>query len=431
MTPATRRAAIVIAFDHLPVGFLGCYGAEQVATPQFDRIASAGMTFDFCYARRSTLDVPTVDASPTPSSGTDRNAPGEATPRPELQQLLKQDDMRAIVHDERDTHAATADIPEVPEDLPLAGLLEHCHDFVSEPSGGNSLLWLQARGVPAMHVPPCRVPVDTDRSFGIDAGDATVATCLEALYRLQDPRRSDAPERHVATLRDAGLLQRGRLPESPALDRLNRALYAASVHALDACLASVRDALDVPPERQPLLIIAGMQGDSVARHPQLQDGCPPLVDEIVHVPLIVRPPGGLRLGQRSRALVQTSDIAATVRHWLVPDASSDFAAAPVGEQSQDLLRVFAGNFAERTAVLLEGTGGCTGLRTPHYSLLVPGSTEETNQEPDRDAARLFRKPQDVWDVLDVSSQEPEVVAELCEELRFRREEAGSAGQTTN
>lgn len=196
--------------------------------------------------------------------------------------------------------------------------------------------------------------------------------------------------------------------------------------AIDACLTSVLDALDVPPERQPLLIIAGMQGDCVSRHPQLEDGCPPLVDEIVHVPLIVRPPGGLALGQRSRALVQADDIVATVRGWLAPEAGPVPSPEDTDDASRDLLQVYAGESPERRAALLEGPRGCMGLRTSNCSLLLPGPDDIPPGEKVRDHARLFRKPEDIRDVLDVAAQEPETVTALCDELAARRQPTGGA-----
>lgn len=425
MPANSRRAAIVIAFDHLPVGFLGCYGAEQVATPRFNRIASGSITFDFCFARRTTITTPAHDAESdqTPEDVDEHALPGE-TLWSTLQATLERDGIRSTYRHE--SAPASEEIPSTPEDLPLANLLEDSHDFLAGHLGESSLLWLQARGVPDRYVPLRNVPIDVEGTHGIDAGDPAVAPCLEALYRLQDPRRADDPVRHVETLVNAGLLQRGRLPQSPGLDRLNRALYAASVKAIDACLTSVLDALDVPPERQPLLIIVGMQGDCVSRHPQLEKGCPPLVDEIVHVPLIVRPPGGLALGQRSRALVQTDDIVATVHRWLAPETRTAPSPEANDDASRDLLQVYAGESPERTAALLEGPRGCLGLRTSSCSLLLPGLDDISPGEQLRDHARLFRKPEDVRDVLDVAAQEPETVTALCDDLAARRQPTGGA-----
>ena len=42
--------AIVICFDRLPYGLLGCYGNTEARTPGFDRLAAQSVTFDNCFA---------------------------------------------------------------------------------------------------------------------------------------------------------------------------------------------------------------------------------------------------------------------------------------------------------------------------------------------------------------------------------------------
>src|SRR5579862_9024313 len=40
------RNALVITFDHLHLGYLGCYANDWIETPNFDRLASQAVVFD-------------------------------------------------------------------------------------------------------------------------------------------------------------------------------------------------------------------------------------------------------------------------------------------------------------------------------------------------------------------------------------------------
>ena len=40
------RRAIVISFDRLPLGYLGCYGNDWIETPHLDRLATQSVLFD-------------------------------------------------------------------------------------------------------------------------------------------------------------------------------------------------------------------------------------------------------------------------------------------------------------------------------------------------------------------------------------------------
>src|SRR5204863_9496231 len=44
------RRAIVLSFDHLHLGHLGCYGNDWVETPNLDRLATQAVVFDRHFA---------------------------------------------------------------------------------------------------------------------------------------------------------------------------------------------------------------------------------------------------------------------------------------------------------------------------------------------------------------------------------------------
>lgn len=53
---------IVLAFERLPAGSLGCYGSFAVATPSFDLLAAQGLTFDNTYVDEHGLNWPLDDS---------------------------------------------------------------------------------------------------------------------------------------------------------------------------------------------------------------------------------------------------------------------------------------------------------------------------------------------------------------------------------
>jgi hypothetical protein len=63
---------LVIAFERLPAGMLGCYGNEWIETPALDRLAGESVAFDGCRARR-------IDAPDAWSAWVGTGAPGSPT----------------------------------------------------------------------------------------------------------------------------------------------------------------------------------------------------------------------------------------------------------------------------------------------------------------------------------------------------------------
>jgi hypothetical protein len=139
------------------------------------------------------------------------------------------------------------------------------------------------------------------------------------------------------------------------------------------------------------LIVTGAEG---LLQPQAteESADPQLCDDWVHVPLWGVAGAGELFGRRDSRLVTTDVIAPTLRHW--------FSAAE-GEPDD---RLGAGE-PDADAVLIRGPGQ-RGLRTRNWFF---------RKSDKSDAAELFRKPEDLWDVCDVADRRPEV----CEELAAR------------
>ena len=138
-----------------------------------------------------------------------------------------------------------------------------------------------------------------------------------------------------------------------------------------------------------------------------------LHEDRLRTPLVLQAPG-VAGGQRRLELVQVSDLCPTLSAWFGGPAESD-AGARREEPGVDLLQLLRGETgAGHDALVFEGAHGERAIRTADL-FLVHG---QRDGEP---FDRLFSKPGDAWDLVDVSGQGMDDV----ERLRARL--AGEAG----
>ncbi len=90
-----------------------------------------------------------------------------------------------------------------------------------------------------------------------------------------------------------------------------REAYAGEVHALDAALGSFWEGLSPARRRDTLVVVLGDHGEELGDHGEQGHGAS-LYDEVLHVPLILRLPGGRDGGHRAPWQVRTLDLAPTV-----------------------------------------------------------------------------------------------------------------------
>lgn len=448
--------ALIVTFDHLPLDCLGCYGNTWIETPNFDRLAAESVVFDACFAAdlsqaaagggrhvaepskaawwtgrypRSSFRGESSPLGPWAGDGpatvidalarawvrttlgVECPASGAAWPRFDK------------VHGVAGIDAASASGDEYPF-AQLVSLGMECL-VRDNRSSRSTLLWFKSRGVPSPWIPPREVAgMYWDEFFEpeglVVALDAVAAGQFDAalLSGGIEPERSLADS--VERLAASGLLTRGQIPETTAGVELNRAVYAAYVSALDSWLGRLLDAWRRTATEESLLVVAAAAGDLPAKHPQVRAGCPPLVDALVHVPLIVRRGRGAAIGTRRQSLVSLVDLAATLAEWFgVPEAAKSM-------DGRSLLPLVRGTAeVERDAVFLGAEGVGWGVRTTGFSCLFPAAREAVealNGDDARGTAefvgrpRLFLKPDDVWDMHDIADQYPSDVDALAKRL---------------
>ncbi len=250
---------IVVTWDTLAVGAVGCFGNEWIETPTFDRLAAEGIALDRCVA-------PSVQTALAWRSVAE---PFEIIVEAAASRWFD----RATTVVEGRTGREVA-----PADFPVARLMQAGVDRVREPAGAAPLrLWLHGGGVDV----PCEPP----------EGFATlyVDEC--------DERGIPAPDLES--------------PDWP----LHPAVYAGAVSLLDHWLGTLVAELEArAAERPVLLIVAALQGAAWrttakrAGHADLQR---------MQVPAVVCPLGAVPgwsdfVGERIRRPVSLAGLAGTI-----------------------------------------------------------------------------------------------------------------------
>ena len=142
-----------------------------------------------------------------------------------------------------------------------------------------------------------------------------------------------------------------------------------------------------------------------------------LTQESAQAPLLICLPGGVA-GQRRNELVQTIDLLPTLLEWLeVPGSLSR-------RHGRSLLGLVRGEpVVWRDAVVLSEADVARAIRTGEYHLVVP-----QGQDGPEVRSRLFGKPDDLWDQMDLAGQAPHVVECLAERLAVTVEWIESGGE---
>jgi hypothetical protein len=178
--------------------------------------------------------------------------------------------------------------------------------------------------------------------------------------------------------------------------------YAGQVTLLDICLGALLEQLDGSPSGEPtLLALASARGFPLGEHRRVGDCDEALYSELVHVPLLLRLPGGRGAGARTQALLQPGDLPATLGELL----SLTDLALPLTAKSLLPLVDEEAPWPRDRLCLVNGRGD-RAVRTPAWHFL------------DGEPAELFASPDDRWDFNDVADR----CQDLIEPLRAAHEQ---------
>ncbi len=366
---------ICLIVDRLNAGFLGPYGNSWTETVHFDRLAAQSFVFD-----QALIDSP------------------------DLTRLY-----RSLWHG---WHAMRTDEPRAERASLVRLLAEHgvntrfCSDVaaVADPE----LLAAFDEQI------RCDAPHLTAPAESIDQTHLgrCFATLVDALERMTEPYLFWVHLASLGTTWDAPLeyRERYRAEDDPApwqsttVPGLSLAsdhdpdvllplahAYAGQVAVLDQCVGGLLEYIDQARTPDPtLLVLMSPRGFPLGEHLQVGAQGTTLHGPLVHVPLMMRFPDGLGAAGRSQALVEPSDVWATLLDWCQVEPRP---TSPTGHSLLPLVRGDTESLRDRLGV----TGaGQQALRTPAWYFRQG------------EQAELFAKPDDRWEVNNVAPRFPEL-----------------------
>ncbi len=346
----------------LHLGFLGCYGNEWVDTPHLDRLAAEAVVFDQHYA-----DTPGTRPDDRTCWTGRYGFPGpdetEAAPeaRPRLAGLLEAGGIAAAFVSFDEFHAG------------LDRLAEN----------ENWLLWID---LPTL-APPWDVPGE-----------------YLALYFDEEPDEEDEEPLLPWTDPPCGPLNEA---DDRAMERLQNS-YAAAVSYLDAGVGQLLEELD---ERgltnQVMVCFTADRGLALGEHGVVGECRPWPHEEFLHLPLIIRPPGGVEAGRRVFALTQPVDLLPTLLEAFglpIPAWAQGHGLGPLLRDQLGQVRAYA------CAGLRVGEDVEWALRTSDWGFILPIG-------PGPRGPQLYVKPNDRWEVNNVLQHHLDLADHLEQTLR--------------
>lgn len=360
---------VVLAAHGLHCHWLGPYGNEWVSTPAIDGLACEAVVFDRHLAE---------DPSPTGFRG--------SCPREVLQALRRAgvtaahvDDRKGNPSDDRPWDhvfrpAPAGDAP--PGDAFIASV-ESAFDRLSE--AGRWLLWIETDRL----IPPWDFDLETYQHYAAAAGR----------FAEEDESADDPAE-----LEPTDTPAPGPVAEDDDLlwHRLHNS-FAAAVTSFDA---EIDVLVDVFRERRLDLsaawIFTSGYGWPLGEHGFVGPHGSRLHEELVHLPLFVRLPGHREGMRRVPAFTQTADLAGTVLDL--------FGVAAEGSTGHSLVPLMTGARATVREFVRSTRGDERRIQTDDWAYLPPAA-----ERPER----LYRKPDDVWEVNDLAPRHADECARLA------------------
>jgi arylsulfatase A-like enzyme len=359
--------ALVLAAPWVHLGYLGCYGSDWVRTPNLDRLAAEGVVFDQHYA-----DCPTptaafanaADIGPNRSWWTGRFAFPGAAPVQAPGSLLGLLEAQGIATGRVVAPHRLATQPAPPSlDFPFEEIVDALEGLAAR---DRWLLWVDLPGL----APPWAVPDE-----------------ILSIYFAEEPGEDEEPLTPWPDPPD------GPLDRDDGLDRERlQTTYAAAVSFTDAQLGLLLDELRERALYESLLIVfTSDRGLALGEHGVV--GRTGLHEVFLHLPLLLRLPGGAEAGARVAGLTQPVD--------LFPTLLEAFGVAAPEAHGHSLLPLTRGTVEQgrpyACAGLAVGAGVEYALRTPEWGLHLP--PQAPGEAPPR--PQLFVKPDDRWEVNDV------------------------------
>jgi arylsulfatase A-like enzyme len=188
--------------------------------------------------------------------------------------------------------------------------------------------------------------------------------------------------------------------------------YAGQISLLDGCLDALLEELDESESgKETLLIVTSSRGFPLGEHRRIGPCDEPLYGELLHVPLMVRLPDRANAAARTQSLVEPADLWASLWQLLKlgtrPHSPTAISWLPLLGREESAPR--------HDRLCMAGMKNERAIRTPAWFLREAGEGE------------LFVKPDDRWEVNNVSNRCLEIVESL-QQARVHYEQTLHSGQ---
>jgi arylsulfatase A-like enzyme len=418
---------LVVVARGLQAGALSCYGNSWIEAPNLDFLASEGIVFDQHIAdavqadavrrvwRSGRYHLPAMQGpDPAPVAAADLI---EVLRGRQIHTCLIRDDSHpappAFELDWDQVQRVPAPPPDS-EDTPLVRTLEAARAALQSLADRDQwLLWIEL----AAPLPPWDVPEDFRQPYfspavanndRTDGEDEDAIDNLDAAEGEADEFESDGATEVLEPI--DGLVEGNFDPHDDSTFLRLQSSYAAAVSYFDAGVGQLLEDLGDGAD-EILILITADGGQALGEHGFVGPGQSWLHEEVVHLPLILRLPGGAEAGRRVAALTQPVDLAATLADVFevpLPDAHGH-SLVSLMQGDAEVLRPYAcaGNRV--------GTVGEWCLRTLEWSFLMPALLQDQSATPR--SPQLYIKPDDRWEVNNIAQHEPELVDRLERALR--------------
>lgn len=420
--------AIVLVLNRARLDALGAYGAEDIATPHLDRLAMEGIVFDQHFAERPTER----GARRAWEMGCACSAGGLRSPQ-SLAEKLWRGHVRSVLiggeesisrrtpfaHGwERTTWVRRVSLPEMNQPTLVDGVLQTAVDWLEThgPSNDPWCLWVE--------VDSLRPPWDEAEYADLDQAAATEEEppAADEEHEDEDESATEAgpPEDETAALDEPAFDCRSTLiaaEDDQDAGRLRgwRRAYGGIMTYVDDLVGQFVGLLkELKLYDEVLLVVTTDVGWPLGEHGGVGDALASLHEELIHLPLLLRLPGGAQAGRRVQQLTQPVDLYATLSDYF------NLIWSPAMGQGQSLLPLARGatqRMREYVCSRLQRQGQEEwSIRTHTWHLAVPVTPTEEDEEPRE--RRLYLKPDDRWEVQNLAEQHPAVAEHL--ELTLRR-----------
>lgn len=392
-----RNCSIVVTFDRLGAGYLGPYGNTWIETPHFNRLASTASLFEFASAQSPLLE----ESCRSWWSGRHVLDRCEVNLPQTLPAVLAERGIAAtLVTDD-------ASLLEHPLTAAFAETVPVLHDAAARPAddeGQTEMAQLFAAALAAL------ASSDAPQLLWIHCRGMQGAWDAPYPLRRQFADEED-PEPPTFVVPPSEVLPPDFDPD--VLLGYTQA-YAAQVVLADMCLGALLDAIEESDQREAtLLVVAAARGFPLGEHRAVGACGDALRGEVLHTPLIVRAPGDMGVTLRTTAFVQPPDLFTTLVDW--------HGGGPVDDQAtlfgEGLLPLIRGEGGLARSVACSAFGEQRAIRTPAWFY-----------RRDATGAELYAKPDDRWEVNEVSDRCADVARQLAELLARCEQEIAATGR---